>query len=204
MPIQLFYFPLRGRAQSIRYLLLDNGLEYEEINVGPEWATKWKAETPFGQCPMIQDGDLKLAQSCAILRYLGRKAGIDPSDLVSAARVDMINDHEEDIRNTYVKLIYQNYETGKADFVKDASTKVKYLEDMFKAGGNEFILSKISWADYQLFDLLDILCILSPGFLDQSPSLKAFYDRIAARPAIKAFRETETNMKATVNGNGKQ
>ncbi|WAR06946.1 GSTP1-like protein [Mya arenaria] len=203
MPIQLYYFQLRGRAQAIRYLLIDNGLEYEEINVGPEWATKWKAETPFGQCPMIKDGDLKLAQSCAILRYFGRKAGIDPSDLVSAARVDMINDHEEDIRNAYVKLIYQNYDAGKADFVKDAAAKVKFLEDLFKAGGNEFILSKISWADYNLFDLLDILCILSPGFLDQSPSLKAYYDRIAARPAIKAFRESDRNMKA-VNGNGKQ
>lgn len=35
-----------------------------------------KAELPFGQLPYLVDGDVKLAQSCAILRYLARKGGL--------------------------------------------------------------------------------------------------------------------------------
>jgi len=41
--------------------------------------------------------------------FLARVAGNDPKDIVEAARVDMVNEHQEDIRNAYVKLIYQNY-----------------------------------------------------------------------------------------------
>ena len=36
-------------------------------------------------------------------------AGCDPTDIAEAARVDMVNEHAEDIRNAYVYMIYNNY-----------------------------------------------------------------------------------------------
>jgi len=52
--------------------------------------------------------------------------------------------------------------------------------------------------------MLDIHEILSPGFVAQFPTLKEYYDRFAARPAIKKYRESEEVKKMPVNGNGKQ
>lgn len=63
---------------------------------------------------------------------------------------------------------------------------------------------QISFADYNLFDLFDILNVLSPGFLDEFPTLKAYFDRIAARPAIKKHRQSDEFKAWPVNGNGKQ
>jgi glutathione S-transferase len=63
---------------------------------------------------------------------------------------------------------------------------------------------QISFVDYLLFDLLDNHVILTPTALDGFPALKGFYDRIAARPAIHQYRQTEAHLKRPVNGNGKQ
>lgn len=67
---QLFYFPIRGRAQAIRYLFVDNGIKFEEINIEDEWTTKYKYKMPFGQVPVVKDGDLDVAQSHTILRFV--------------------------------------------------------------------------------------------------------------------------------------
>lgn len=36
-----------------------------------------KPKTPFGQLPLLEDGDFKMAQSMAIARYLARKHKLD-------------------------------------------------------------------------------------------------------------------------------
>lgn len=39
-----------------------------------------KPTLPFGQLPLLVDGDIRLAQSNAILRYVADKAGLDGRD----------------------------------------------------------------------------------------------------------------------------
>jgi glutathione S-transferase len=51
---------------------------------------------------------------------------------------------------------------------------------------------------------LDDLVILAPGCIDDFPTVKAYYDRIASRPALQKFRESEEFKNMPVNGNGKQ
>nr|ACM16805.2 pi-class glutathione S-transferase [Ruditapes philippinarum] len=201
---QLIYFPLRGRGQATRYLFVDNGIDYKEENCAQDWVKTYKPKMPFGQSPLLKDGDFEVAQSNTIMRHLGRKHGLYPSDLQEAAKADMITDHVEDIRGPYVRMIYQNYENGKDDFVKTLPEKLGYIENLFKKWGTEYITTKISFADYILFDLLDTLQILTPTCIDALPTLKAFYDRMASRPNLKKYRETEEFKKMPVNGNGKQ
>nr|ABV29187.1 glutathione S-transferase Pi-2 [Mercenaria mercenaria] len=203
---QLLYFPLRGRGQATRYFFIDNGIKYEEINTGNKWAEDFKPKMPFGQAPLLKDleNGFEIAQSNSMIRYLGRKEGLYPDDIKEIAKVDMICDHIEDIRGPYVRMIYQNYENGKDDFVKSLEEKLQYIEKLFKAWGTDYIASKISFADYNLLDLLDDLVILSATCLDAFPTLKAYYDRMASRPALKKYRESEEFKKMPVNGNGKQ
>jgi glutathione S-transferase len=65
-------------------------------------------------------------------------------------------------------------------------------------------LLQVSLADYCVFDLIDNLVILAPGCLDSFPKLKAFRERMAARPKIAAYRQSDELKNLPINGNGKQ
>ena len=63
---------------------------------------------------------------------------------------------------------------------------------------------QITLVDYNLFDILDDFLVLSSDCLKEFPLLLAFHTRMANRPKLKAFRDTEEFKKMPVNGNGKQ
>ncbi|KAL4232740.1 Glutathione S-transferase P [Mactra antiquata] len=204
---KFYYFQVRGRGECIRLLLADNNVDYEEIDVAPDletWVKEWKGKMPFGQAPLLQDGDLELAQSMAILRHLGRKIGRSGASIEDRAKLDMITEHVEDIRNGYVKMIYTNYEDGKDDYIKELSGKLKPLDTLLQKWGSDFITQSIAFADYNLFDLLDIHLTLSPSCLDDFSTLRKFYEKVLNRPRIKEYRESDGFKSRPINYNRKQ
>jgi glutathione S-transferase len=205
---QLTYFRIRGRAMHIRYLCLDNCLKLivHFVDVTGDWP-KIKRTTTFGQLPVFKDGDFELVQSNAILRYLARKHGLYGSNDKEASLIDMINDQQEDVRSAYVRMIYNNYDEGKAPFIASLATSLPLFEKVLTSnnGGQGFFVgSKISFVDYTVFDLLDNLQTLSPGVLDAYPHLKSFHARMSARPPIASYRQSDEFIKMPINGNGKQ
>lgn len=93
MALTLYDFPTSGNARKVRLLLAELGLEFEHVQVPrarprPDW---YLEVNPFGGVPAIRDGDLVLAESQAILRYLAAREGRDdlyPSEARARARVD--------------------------------------------------------------------------------------------------------------------
>lgn len=67
-----------------------------------------------------------------------------------------------------------------------------------------FPAPQISFADYNLLDLLLIHQVLAPGCLDELPLLSAYVARLSARPKIKAFLASPEHLNIPINGNGKQ
>lgn len=192
---------------KIRYLMLDNGIEFEEqVILGSEWRDM-KPKTTFGQIPMFQDGDFELVQSSAIMRYLARKHGLYGQNDREAALIDMINDQQEDMRNAYTRLIYEEYETGKQAYIEAIPNSLALLEKILlrnNDGSGFFVGDKISFVDYAVFDLLDNHDILAPGCLDQFPKLKGFHERLASREKLASYRQSDGFNKMPVNGNRKQ
>jgi glutathione S-transferase len=93
MSLELFDFPTSGNARKVRLLLAELGLEFEHVPVPRERPRPgWYLElNPFGGVPAIRDGDLVLAESQAILRYLATRKGRDdlyPTDPAARGRVD--------------------------------------------------------------------------------------------------------------------
>ena len=86
-PITLAYWDIRGLAQPIRMLLEYSGANYKDIRYKcgdapgfdlSEWTSvKFKLGLDFPNLPYLIDGSIKVTQSNAILRYLGRKFGLD-------------------------------------------------------------------------------------------------------------------------------
>ncbi|MGZ3236667.1 MAG: glutathione S-transferase family protein [Burkholderiaceae bacterium] len=96
-PIRLYRHPLSGHAHRVELFLSLLGLPVELINVdlksGAHKQPEFLAKNPFGQVPVIEDGDVTLPDSNAILIYLATKYG-DPSwlprDAVGAATVQRV------------------------------------------------------------------------------------------------------------------
>ncbi|TKC36659.1 hypothetical protein EI555_010777, partial [Monodon monoceros] len=225
-PYTIVYFPVRGRCEAMRMLLADQDQSWKEEVVTMEtwpslkascvstsvvsrvrgWALGGKTRL-YGQLPKFQDGDLTLYQSNAILRHLGRSLGLYGKDQREAALVDVVNDGVEDLRCKYVTLIYTNYESGKEDYVKALPQHLKPFETLLSQsqGGQAFIVgNQISFADYNLLDLLRIHQVLAPGCLDSFPLLSAYVARLSARPKLQAFLASPEHVNRPINGNRKQ
>ncbi len=94
-PIRLYWFPLSGHSHRAELMLslLDLPFERVEIDIlkGAQKTPEHLARNPLGQVPVIEDGDVTVPESNAILVYLATK--YDPSgewlprDPVGAAQV---------------------------------------------------------------------------------------------------------------------
>jgi glutathione S-transferase len=94
-PIRVYRHPLSGHAHRVELFLALLSLPFERIDVdlmkGAHKTPEFLARNPFGQVPVIEDGDATIADSNAILVYLATRydeAGRWlPRDAVAAARV---------------------------------------------------------------------------------------------------------------------
>lgn len=93
--LRLHGFKLSGHAHRVELFLSLLGLPYERVEVDlPKGAHKrpeFLAMNPFGQVPVLEDGDLVLADSNAILVYLAQRYDAKetwlPRDPVLAAKI---------------------------------------------------------------------------------------------------------------------
>ncbi|XP_062823176.1 glutathione S-transferase P isoform X1 [Anolis carolinensis] len=205
----LTYFPIRGRGETTRMLLADQKQEWSEDVVTREIWQKGdlKKSCVFGQVPRFQDGDFVLVQSNAILRHLARNHGLYGQDAREATLLDMVNDGVEDLRVKYSRLIYQNYEAGKAEYIEALPAQLRPFENLLAQndGGKGFIVGKkISFVDYNLLDILQLHLVLAPNCLDSFPLLAAYVQRLNARPHLKTYLESEGRKQRPINNNGKQ
>ena len=88
MALVLYDNPASSNAMKVRFLLAELGLDYERRHVGlarprPEWYVE---RYPFGTIPFLEDGEMGLGESNAILRYLAAREG--RTDLYPAAPAD--------------------------------------------------------------------------------------------------------------------
>jgi glutathione S-transferase len=95
-PIRLHRLALSGHSHRVELFLSLLGLPFELVDVdmlaGAHKAPAFLAMNLFGQVPVIEDGDVTLADSNAILVYLTRRYAQDaaqwlPDDALAAAQV---------------------------------------------------------------------------------------------------------------------
>jgi glutathione S-transferase len=70
--MKLTYFNIKGAGEPIRLACALNQVDFEDVRVSSEEWQKIKPSSKFGQLPMFElDDGTVMAQSCAILRYVG-------------------------------------------------------------------------------------------------------------------------------------
>ncbi len=203
----LVYFASRGRAELIRLVLAEAGIDYQEHPVGKGTpprdgrptdfaALKATGALPFEAVPVWEEpGGFRLAQSLAIANHLARVHGLAGRTAVEAAQCDQWLGAVDDVRAELRKLLGTPAEERAAlrSELRSATLPrwLGYLDRLLRAnqGGAGFAVGDaVTVADLALWYLLEI--IRDNGFgeaLDRYPALVAFAQRIASRPRIAAY-----------------
>ena len=90
-----------SRGEECRLAFALTGTDFEDHRLPREAWAALKPTTPFGALPVLEvPGHAPIAQSNAILAYIGRRYGAHPTDLAEAARHEAVLAHVEDLRTT--------------------------------------------------------------------------------------------------------
>ncbi|XP_069089181.1 glutathione S-transferase P 1-like [Pleurodeles waltl] len=189
------YFNLRGRTETMRFLLADQGCEWKDDFLSiQDWydgKVELKKTAVFGQLPMLADDDFILFQSNAILRYLGRKHDLYGKNPKEAALIDMANDGLEDLRQKFYKFFFYEWDTAKEKYMEDLPNQLRPFERFLSQNSSGFLVgSTVSFADYNLLDVLQSHLIWAPDCLNNFPHLKAFKEKMESRPKLKAYLQS--------------
>mgnify|MGYP000483507760 CR=1 FL=1 len=204
-----------SRSQRVLWLLEELELEYEVKRYERDRRTslappELKAVHPLGKSPVITDGEITVAETGAIIEYLCARAG---------ARLVPAEGTPERLRYTYwlhyaegsamltplLKLIFGKIESSPAPFIvrpiiKGLVNKVnrQFIEPQFslhygfindELGKSEwFAGSEFSAADIQMSFPLEA-ALARGDAASRFPRIKAFVDRVHARPAYQRALE---------------
>jgi len=203
----LLYFPARGRAEIIRLLLAEAGVDYLEHPVGKGTPPQGGRPTdlaalladgtlPFGAVPVWEEpGGFRLAQSQAIAAHLARTHGLAGKSATEAARVEEwwggIDDVRAELRKLYSTPAEQRTALRAELQAAILPRWLGFLDRLLRAnrGGAGFAVGEgLTVADLALYYLLEMLRDNHLGeAVDRYPALAAFARRIASRPRLAAY-----------------
>lgn len=195
---RLTYFDFSGsRGDECRLALYVAGVEFEDRRLQRDEWSRIKAMTPYGAVPMLeQEGRPPLAQSNAILTYVGRKYGLHPTDPWEAAQHEAILVAAEDVRTalgpsgelTDPAAKKQAREELASGFLQSWGASVeRQIRGPFIAG------ERIHVADIKLFQ---IVTSFKNGVLDHIPTtvfgafpkLEGVHAAVGAHPRVAEWR----------------
>ncbi len=108
-----------SRGEECRLALHIGGVDFEDVRLTRDQWLALKPTTPFGSVPIFEmPGRPPLAQSNAILVFLGREHDLHPKDNFEAARHEAVMCHVEDLRAHVAPTL----------FIKDDAEKKKARE----------------------------------------------------------------------------
>ena len=174
---------------------------------------------PFAP-PFLKDGDFLIGQTAAILLYLGDRHALAPEDAAKRLWVHQIqltiSDLVAEAHDTHHPLggdLY--YEEQKAEALRRAKLFraermpkfLRWFERILTRNpeGNKYLAGRsISYADLSLFQAVEGLLYAFPrrtkAILEEVPHVAALRQRIAQRPRIRAYLNSERRLAFNEQG----
>ena len=198
--LTLGYWNIRGLAESIRLLLHYLEIEYKEVlyDFGPapdfkgdSWFNvKYTLGLDYPNIPYLIDGDFKMTESNAILRYICEKYKPEllGETLKERAFVNMAVGVLGDLNSAKGQLMYGGKDCpGNEQFKNTVKNKLSDLNNLL--GKNKFLAGeKITYADFLLDEIAESINDLLEPIFDEYPNLKKHFDTICEIPSIKKYR----------------
>lgn len=161
----------------------------------------FRAVNPKGQVPTLQiDGGDILTEGAAIVQYLADKK---PEARLAPANGTLERYHLQEWLNYIAAEVHKGFSplfNPKASddwkqIVKD-NLAAKFEHIAKKLEGREYLMGGFTVADAYLYTILTWAKPVAGIDLAKWPALKAYFDRVAARPAVRAAHEAEAKAKA--------
>ena len=192
-----FDFP-GGRGEPIRIAFHAAGIEFDDHRISFEEFMQTRESMRFNCAPVLHVDGVEVTQSNAMLRFVGKHAGLYPEDPLQALYCDEAMDAVEDLLHQIVHTFGLEGEE-----LKSAREKLKNgwltifiqgLAELLERGGGEYFSdNRLTVADLKGFvqvrslrgGTLDHIPI---NFVDDlAPNLAAHEKRIAADPLVVAY-----------------
>ncbi len=226
---ELLYWPsIQGRGEFVRLSLEEAGADYSDVarQSGGMKALRQVLESGDGGLlpyapPILRHGDFVIAQTAAILMYLGPRLGLVPDDEKSrlgAHQLELtITDLVKEAHDTHHPVgssLY--YEDQKAEAKRYAKEFVNHripkylgyfervLERNVQSDEKHLIGSTLSYVDLSMFQVMVGLDYAFPAAMKklapQTRRLRALADAVAARPRIAAYLDSERRIPFNEDG----
>lgn len=197
--LKLTYFDFDGgRGEPARLALHLGGIAFEDHRIaGKDWPAI-RDKTPFLALPTLEVDGHVVSQSNSINRYVGKLAGLYPTDDWQALLCDEVMDAVEDI-SIQIAQTFDLPEDAKkqARAALAAGHLTRYLEQFetkLKAGGGEYFADRrLTVADLKMFMLIrwlrsGVLDHIPKDLVDRvAPQLVQHYERVANHPKVAAY-----------------
>jgi glutathione S-transferase len=174
------YAGARSRASIVRWYLEELQMPYEivqlDMTAGEHLQPPYLAINPFGKVPAIQDGEITLYESGAILLYLAEKAG-------------QLGTTPQQRGLVYQWVLFGNATLGQGIF--NEATREKELVRMMTPlnqlfSQQPFLLGdSFSVADVAVGSVLYFIPMMLPVDLSPYPELQSYIQRLSERPACQ-------------------
>src|SRR5215210_5741292 len=221
MRYELYYWPeIQGRGEFVRLALEQAGADYVDVarrsgkNGTPAMLKLLDgsrvAHPPFAP-PFLKAGKLLIGQTANILLYLGEHEGLAPKTEAGRLWTHQLQltiaDFLVEIHDTHHPIgsgLYYEDQTKEAkrrtdNFLKNRLPKyLGYFERVLQqnpSGSKWLVGARLTYADLSLFQIVAGLRYAFPKAMQRMerkiPRVVALHDRVAARPRIAAYLQSE-------------
>ena len=196
---KLIYFDFDGgRAESIRLAFHIGGIDFEDVRLKFPEFREAQPSFRFHALPLLEIDSQPITQSNAHLRYVGKLAGLYPTDDLQALFCDEAMGAVEDVGHAVGKTLGLQGDAlkqAREEFVQGRlATYIKGLDELLARGGGQFFADeRMTVADLKVFVETRTL---AKGTLDHvptniveelAPALAEHRERIANDPRVVAY-----------------
>lgn len=198
MSLKLCYWDVRALGEIPRYLLRYSGQVWEDDRLAIGTFGKWQAEKftlglDLPNLPYLIDGDIKVTQSVAITRYLGRKFGLVPGDdEKDIVKCEMIEQEAVDLRSAFQKLCLEkeDYEGKKLAYLDGMEKKLEILDKYI--GDGPFVLGeKLTYVDFMLYEYVSQIRKMAPERVDSAVNIGRLLKAVEDLPQLQEHFNSE-------------
>ena len=216
MRYELYYWPeIQGRGEFVRLALEEGGADYVDVarrrGDGARAMSRMidGGKRPPYAPPFLKAGKLVIAQSALILQFLGPRLRLVPrseADRLWAHQLQLtITDLVKEIHDTHHPISSQLYYEDQRPAAKQYTRAfwqhrvpklLGYFEDVLGQSRGPFVFGrKLCYVDLSLFQIVEGLRYAFPKrmkrFEKQIPRMVALRDRVAERPRIAAYLQSD-------------